>query len=72
MAGDRRFLLLGGIIFFLIGVASLLVGETLNTRYSRQTFADRSREPVRFWFLVAFQLLAALILFVLYFTRISN
>ena len=72
MTGDRRFLLLDGIVFFLIGVASLLVGETFNTRYSRQTFVDRSAEPVKFWFLVIFYLLCGLVLFGLYFTRISN
>jgi len=72
MTGDRRFLLLGGIVFLLIGVASLLVGETFNTRYSRQAFVDRSGEPVKFWLLVVFYLLCGFVLFGLYFSRISN
>lgn len=66
MTGDRRFLLLGGIVLFLIGVASFLTGET----FSRQAFVDRSKEPVTFWLIVVFYLLGGLVLFGLYFTRI--
>ena len=72
MTGDRRFLLLGGIVFFLIGVASLLTGETFNTRYSRQPFVDRSKEPMKFWLYSIIYLLGGLVLIGLYVARISN
>jgi len=72
MTVDRRFLLLGGIVFFLIGVASLLTGETLNTRYRRQPFVDRSKEPKRFWLYVVIYLLGGLVFIGLYIARVSN
>jgi hypothetical protein len=72
MKGDPRFLLLGGIIFLVIGLVSLLTGETLTTRYSRQPFVGRSGEPKKFWFYVAFYLLGGLVLIGLYIARISN
>jgi len=70
---DRRFLLLIGIILFLIGIASILTGETFQTgRYIRQRFVDRSEEPNRFWRIVVIYLLVGLVFIGLYVARISN
>jgi hypothetical protein len=70
---DRRFLLLIGIVLFLIGIASILTGETFQTgRYIRHRFVDRSEEPNRFWWIVVTYLLVGLVFIGLYVARISN
>jgi hypothetical protein len=66
---DRRLLLLLGIILLLMVVASTLTGETLEGRHG---FVDRSEEPKRFWWNVAFYFLGGLFFIGLYIAQNSN
>lgn len=57
----------------LIGIASLLTGETFTMqRYTDQYFVERSKEPKKFWLLVALYLIGGLVFIGLYVSRISN
>jgi hypothetical protein len=70
---DRRFLLLIGIGLFLIGVASMLTGETFELgRFGNGRFIERSEEPRRFWLNVIGYLLAGLVFASVYIAKNSS